>query len=223
MSINDLKFKHPFTCIIAGTTSSGKTYIARRLLENWNLLIDTNLKSFKVLWCYGQMQVIYNQPIANIEIIYHKGIPTEEIIDNIKPNLIVLDDLMENVKTNNTVTNLFTKKSHHMNISVIFIVQNLFNKEMRTISLNSHYILVMKGVRITQQVGILGRQIFPSKSKEIMRIFKDATNKPFGYLLFDLHPQSSEEFRLRTRIFREEVPKQLRNKHTIAPIYFKLD
>ena len=223
MDFNDLKFKHPFTSIVAGITSSGKTILTRRILENWKTLINSNLKSFKVLWCYGQMQELYSRKIPNVEVIYHKGIPNETDIENIRPNLIVLDDLMENIKPNDTITNLFTKKSHHMNISVIFIVQNLFNKEMRTISLNSHYIIVMKGVRITQQVGILGRQLFPNKSNEIMKIFKDATSKPFGYLVFDLHPQSNEEFRLRTRIFKEEIPVPLAQKHSFAPIYYKLE
>ena len=52
------------------------------------------------------------------------------------------------------VTKLFTKECHHRNISVMFIVQNLFGKkkEQRTISLNSHYLVVFKNPRDASQM-----------------------------------------------------------------------
>jgi len=61
--------------------------------------------------------------------------------------LVVIDDLMN--ETNRSVTDPFTKGSHHINISVIYIVQNLINKgkEHRTISLDSHYIVVFESPR----------------------------------------------------------------------------
>jgi hypothetical protein len=61
----------------------------------------------------------------------------------ITPHLIILDDLMD--ETDQRVTSLFTKKSHHRNISVMYIVQNLFHrgKHHRTISLNAHYMVVV--------------------------------------------------------------------------------
>ena len=34
-SFSDLKFKHPFTCIVSGMTSSGKTLLVRNILKNW--------------------------------------------------------------------------------------------------------------------------------------------------------------------------------------------
>ncbi len=55
-------------------------------------------------------------------------------------NLIVLDDLMEECKDNPEIDKIFTKALHHMNLSVIFLSQNLFlqGRQTRTISLNSH-------------------------------------------------------------------------------------
>lgn len=222
MNKNDLKFIHPFNCLVAGMTSSGKTVLVRRFLNNWKNLISIKKNLPKVLWCFDQMQEIYNEKIENVEIKYFKGLPELNDVKMIKPDIIVIDDLMDEVDKN--IKDLFTKISHHMNISIIFIVQNLFNqnRQMRTISLNSHYIFIMKGIRINQQVEILGRQIFPGKSKQILKIFKEATMRPFGYLLFDLHPQSKDEFRLRTRIFKEDLPEILATNHSYAPIYFEL-
>ena len=49
-------------------------------------------------------------------------------------------------KTDETVANLFTKGSHHRNVSVVFLAQNLFpkNKFARTMRLNAHYIVLFK-------------------------------------------------------------------------------
>jgi len=223
MSVSFLKFKHPFTCICAGSTSSGKTVWTRSLLENWKYLIDINKSNLKVLWCYGQFQDLYNTELENVNIDYFQGIPSQEQIEEFKPDIVVIDDLMSDLKNDENIKNLFIKGSHHMNISVIFIVQNLFNqdKNMRTISLNAHYINIMKGIRLTQQVGILGNQIYPGRSKTFINIFKRATEPNFGYLLIDLHPASVDQFRLRTRIFKHELPEQLKVSYNSVPIFYE--
>ena len=47
------------------------------------------------------------------------------------------------------IADLFTKGSHHRNLSVIYIVQNIFyqRRETRNISLNAHYIVLFKSSR----------------------------------------------------------------------------
>ena len=34
-----------------------------------------------------------------------------------------------------------------------------------------------------------------------MESFQDATSQPYGYLLFDLHPSTPDDYRLRSNIF----------------------
>lgn len=224
MSVSFLKFKHPFTCICAGSTSSGKTVWTRYLLESWKYLIDINKKNINVLWCFGQNQDLYRKPIRNVSINYYQGIPSFEKIQEYHPDIIVMDDLMEDMKNDNNIKDLFTKGSHHMNISIIFIVQNIFNqdKNMRTISLNAHYINIMKGIRLTQQIGILGNQIFPGKSKQFIEVFKKATKDNFSYLLIDLHPRSPDQFRLRSRIFKHEISSHFKSNYDSVPIYYEI-
>ena len=43
-------------------------------------------------------------------------------------NLIVIDDQMIEAGKDNRIVNLFTKGSHHRNLNVIYIVQNLFHQ-----------------------------------------------------------------------------------------------
>ena len=222
--LNDLKFKHPFTCLVSGMTSSGKTVLVRRILSNWKTLIDIDKQNLNVLWCYGQMQELYKKDIPNVSTNYISGKPTETSFELYKPDIIVFDDLMDELKNDENISNFFTRGSHHRNISVIYIVQNLFNqgKCMRNISLNCHYMIIMKGIRSAQQISVLGSQLFPGKTKSLKKIYNKATEKPFSYLIFDLHPRSNDKFRIRTRITREELGGNLARKNSFAPIYFEL-
>ena len=75
----------------------------------------------------------------------------------------MMDDLM--TSTNDSVVDIFTKISHHRNVSVVYLNQNLFykNKQTRTLSLNSHYIVLLKNARDETQVANLARQMYPAK------------------------------------------------------------
>ena len=131
----DPRWQHPFTCIVAGPTGCGKTTFVPRLLRNASAMIDPPPE--RVTWYYGEWQTAYeNIDIPNMRL--EEGLPTSFDTDDGKRGLFVLDDLM--AETDSRVTNLFTKKSHHSDTSVIYLVQNLFskNKESRTISLNVH-------------------------------------------------------------------------------------
>jgi len=93
------------------------------------------------------------------------NIPVFHEIRRSRSTFLVLDDLMS--ETNDDVANLFTKGSHHRNVSVMFLTQNLFykNRHMLTISLNSHYMVLFKNPRDAGQFSVLVRQMYPSGFK----------------------------------------------------------
>lgn len=95
----------------------------------------------KVIFCYGEWQPKF-QEMKGVEFI--EGFPDVEKWTDVWKRLVVIDDLMS--ETDDRVTKLFTKGSHHNDVSVMYKVQNLFgmNKEQRTISWNCHYIVVFK-------------------------------------------------------------------------------
>ena len=88
----------------------------------------------------------------------------DEIFDSLTPeqrNIMVLDDQMGVASSNTSVSELFTKGSHHRNLTVIYLVQNVYNKSksQRTISLNSHYNLVYRNGRDASQFRTMAYQI----------------------------------------------------------------
>ena len=131
----------------------------------------------QVTWYYGQWQSAYeNLDIPKLRL--EEGLPKS--FDTGKRNVVVLDDLM--AETDGRVTELFTKKSHHSNTSVMYLVQNLFpkHKESRTISLNAQYMVVFKNPRDASQVTHLVKQMYPGREIFLCKGFTQATpTNPF--------------------------------------------
>lgn len=212
-----LKFKTPFTMIVAGPSGSGKTVLVRRILENHTILIPLKITNLKVMWAYGQWQPTYSENIANVITSYCDGLPSEDEIKSFNPNVIVIDDLMNELADDIKMGNLFTKGSHHLNINVIFISQNIFQKgkQMRNINLSCHYMIIMKNPRDRSQIDILGRQM--KITQALSEAYNDATKEPFGYLLIDLKQDTPDNLMLRSRITPQENIKGI-----FSPIVYVL-
>ena len=155
----------------------------------------------KILYCYGEFQPSFSEfP----EVEFHEGLPDVSRFDGRQRVLLIIDDLMNEADQN--VCNLFTKLSHHRSASVVFITQNLYyrNRFVRTMNLNTQYIVMFKNPRDANQMTTLARQMYPGKSKFVIEAFKDATKNPYGYLLIDLKPETDERYRIRTNIFPDD-------------------
>ena len=118
---------------------------------------------------------------------------------------MILDDLL-NVVYSEQVCDLFTKGSHHRNISVILITQNLFHqgKYCRDISLNAKYSVQLKTVRDKQQFMHLARQVYPEDSSGLYKAYLNATERPHGYLILDISQDTNDLLRFRTNVFPDE-------------------
>ena len=78
--------------------------------------------------------------------------------DNEKRKLLILDELILE-SSSDVILDLFTDGSHHKNISVIFVTQNVFHKGKveRDISLNTKYLVLFKNPRDRAQIQHLAR------------------------------------------------------------------
>ena len=200
---------HPFTCMVAGMTGSGKTVWVQSLLQQVQTVIDQPPE--RIIWCYSQWQPAYTQLLMMIPTIeFVKGIPEsledDSYLDVNKRNLIVIDDQMIEAGKDNRIVNLFTRGSHHRNLSVIYIVQNLFHqgKGNRSISLNSHYLVLFKNPRDKLQILTLAKQMYPSETAWFIKEYEEAVRRPYGYLFVDLRPTTTDRCRLRTNVLPGE-------------------
>ena len=203
------RFQHPFTSMIAGMTGSGKTAWVRSLLQQASETIHPPPE--RIVWCYSQWQPTYTEmlvPMPHIEFV--KGIPKaleQDSYFNVNTrNLIVFDDQMIDASKDKRIVNLFTRGSHHRNLSVIYIVQNLFHqgKGSRSISLNSHYLVLFKNPRDKLQVLTLAKQMYPGQTDFFINQYEEAVKRPFGYLLIDLKTTTQDNCRLRTNVLPSE-------------------
>lgn len=163
-------------------------------------MCDTHFQ--RILFYYSEWQSGYSEYGKSIEFRDGLPQPADYSSDNECPKLIIIDDLMRE-SSNNTIVDLFTKGSHHKNLSVVFITQNLFHQGhgQRDISLNANYIVVFKNPRDRAQFQHLARQIYPENPRFLQEAYHDATSKPHGYLLLDLKQSTPDNCRFRTNIF----------------------
>lgn len=198
-------FRAPFTAIISGPTQSGKTHHLVSLLQNAQTIIDPPPN--RIIYCYEVWQPAFDRLKESVPFIeFNKGIVQFDQLSSQQNNLVILDDLMANCESNDEIKSLFTVGSHHNNISVIFIVQNIFNqgKHFRTLSLNTHYITLFNNARDQTQVHNLARQMYPKKSKFLIEAYEDAVEPDYGYILLDL--KQGSKYRVQTGI----IPGQQR-------------
>ena len=100
------------------------------------------------------------------------------------------------------LNDLFTKYVHHLDMSVTYIVQNLFNctKNHRAMSLNSNYIVLFKNQRDKAQVSFLAGQNFSHRPKSLQQAYNDATCNQHSYLLLNFHQATPDNKYLKFEI-----------------------
>ena len=220
----DTRLQHPFTCILAGPSNCGKSWFVRKLLENARSVLSHQPSN--IVWIYSCWQPLYGQLQTRFKHLrFVEGLPESLNDDALLPpsevNLLIVDDLMCEGGQSGELEKAFTQYSHHRNLSICYIVQNVFNKgkSNRSISLNASYIVLFKNPRDKQQLSVIARQMYPTKTRFFMEAYDDAVGKPYGYLLIDLKTTTTEEYRLRTGIFPPDLPvvyipkKPSKNQH----------
>ena len=132
---------------------------------------------------------------------FYQGVPSDLQLDG-RPTLLILDDLMLDMQNDKALPKYFTKMRHE-NLSVIFLIQNLYFKSAyaTTITRNAQYLVLFPNVRDTSIIATLGRQMYPQHKHFIFDAFKDATSTPYGYLFLDLKTETPDKLRVRSHIF----------------------
>ena len=107
---------------------------------------------------------------------------------------------------NKQVLDLFTKHSHHQNVTVLYLCQDMFppGKYAKSISRNAHYIIAFKNPRDQLGMRNLLLQVFPAQWQVLQGTFQRLTEHPFGYMVLDLHPGSSDDQGILSHLLKVE-------------------
>lgn len=198
------KFKIPIRLIIAGSSGSGKSSLLSEILSERDKYFDKEIH--KIIYCAKYRTSIPHKLQNDKSIIFHEGVPTNEMIENEGGDhiLFCLDDLLESAFASDIVSQMFTT-GRNINISVILLTQNLFPryKNSRNISLNANYLIIFRNLRDASSISHLARQVCPSQSKAFSDLFINNINKPYSYLLLDFTPTTPDVFRYRENILSE--------------------
>ena len=200
-SSHTFTFQHPFTTILAGPSSSGKTTLLCKILESKRQMIAPSPKV--VIWYYKRWQPAYDELLKSVPgIEFIEGMPSPPSFCE-QPTLYILDDLMCDAAGSDTVCNLFIEGSHHLNISVFYLMQNAFfkSKHNRSMQINTSYLILFKNPRNSVQPAILARDMFPLKWREFMAKYQEATSRPYGYILIDFKQETPNNQRIVTSLF----------------------
>ena len=125
-----LSFHHPTTILISGPTQCGKTFFFNHIL--FDSLIQP--PPTRIIYVYGiePPSAAYNIQMLYPHIEFIKGIDGFlQLYNTIEPrerNLVVIDDQMSEAGKLESLEKLFIKGSHHRNITIVYIVQNLVDK-----------------------------------------------------------------------------------------------
>jgi adenylate kinase family enzyme len=193
------------TIMILGPSGSGKTVIAQKIIDERNILFDKEIN--RIVFSYEKWQPKYDElKEKNSLIEFHQGLFDIEKFNKNDNNLLIIDDLTYKCEKDENIKNLFTTDSHHMNINVILLGQNIFSsgKYFRTMSLNSDYLILTNNPRDRQQISRLASQMFPKNNQFLVEAYNDATTiNKYGYLFLDLTQTTDQMNRVQTGIFKK--------------------
>ena len=164
----------------------------------------------RIIWVFSEWQPDYEQAMAlYIHFEFVRGW-TDELYESRRPdekNLLIIDDQMAEAGDNKTLANLFTKGAHHKNLTVMYLVQNVYNKtrNQRTVSLNTHYNVVFRNEREASQFRAFAYQMHPNDAKWLLDAFEVAIKEPFRYLVLDHHLTSNRDMRVITNILQNKT------------------
>ena len=121
------RWNHPASIIFSGSSGTGKTSLALKLVENQHFTEKIENVFYFGLGRNMAQELDWHNILKDISVTYAEGIPSEHFFANIPENsLVVIDDLWTNASSNEHVSNAFKVYSKKQGFSIIIVTQVLF-------------------------------------------------------------------------------------------------
>lgn len=232
----DATFHHPFTCIVAGPTSSGKSTFVKNLLLHQDTLINTTYDNVIILLgtdaTENTVLTSLKKNLPSVLIVeVKKMFPTnsefcadfpsffnEFVLEKYKgqKNCVIFDDLMYELAECNILVDMFTKKSSHSNLTTIFITQNIFWKgtgkhaaDNVTIYRNTQVLVLFQNPMDSSVFATVAKRLSPSRFKHLQSKLLTAADK-YRYIVIQGDFRVPQKLRYSTQIFNDDpVPHKI--------------
>lgn len=186
-----IKFLANKNTIIFGQTGAGKTHYILEVIRQ-RLIHPFPQKVYYMYNIEQHFMETWNET-EDQPITFIKGLDFEQV-DNSTPSMLVIDDLI--LSTNRETAEMFILGSHHKQVSLFYLTQNLFPncKLFRTMSNNAHYYVIFHNQRNFRQVHTLARQIYVgSDLHRIINAYKRASKRHRGFIVLSFAPELPDE------------------------------
>lgn len=203
----NLHFKHPARILVCGPSNSGKTTLVQNIIQQWDTFFHHPVT--RVVWYYAVYQPGYAK-LAAMGVELREGLPESieddfpTVVPSDETQIVVLDDFMKEAAKSEKVLNLFTKDSHHKNITAFMMVQNLYHQGKHSVDIARNvsvaiFIVEMRNIMVIQR--FLQSSYNKHQVREIMTWLRRETHgKPYSNFMIDFDMSTNDEHRLRLNI-----------------------
>ena len=163
VEIDDFLPRQGRTFLVVGASNSGKTSLVFDILDQWQR--DDPTVNDRIIVYYDVYQDRYNGLDAR------PGLETLECDpEEMRDKILVLDDLQYRLKDRaECLERIYTTMSHHYNITVFIILQNIIDFKMAGVTKNASYIIVLRSRQSIQFLRHLQLTLFPYAQKALVR------------------------------------------------------
>ena len=178
-----LNFSDIFRVFISGSSASGKTYFARRLLEE-------KLFDFERVY-YFHPDFHETSPVEwPFDILYHPGLPTlEELLDIPEKSCLIFDDLYHECVNSNEIDYLYRVLSSKRKLHCIIMTQRYFAQGKHAVSIrnSSNYHVLMRNA--DERINLRAADSMNLK-QEVVKANEYNENEMYPYMFIDRSNQA---------------------------------
>ena len=215
LNIGESELQTPFRLLVSGGSGSGKTEFVKKIVNK--RFYSNPIEN--IIYCYPDYLTEIPTEF-DVHVQYHAGLPDTSFMASIPDgSLIILDDLMLECAKCEAISKLFSVVARKRKISVILIVQNIYQQGrfFRTIRLNCTGVVLFKfraaydsNLRILRDFGL---------TKHITRSqLEEALAEKHAYIFIDIHPNRQFDFGcIRGNIFKKEITCYYKMEYVAIP------
>jgi hypothetical protein len=208
--MTDFRFPHPSRFFLSGPSGSGKTNWCLNVLRLSDIVFAEPRCKQNVVYFYNELDPKFED--AKNEGLIHHWINMKPTVEMVKQytehciqyggSVVIIDDFGDEI--NKQFNRIFKYISSKFNATVFMLTQNLFEKDARGMTLNATHIVVFKNAGDISQITTLARRKEGKTYQWLVDAYVDATERPYSYLMIDLHPMTNNLYRVRANVLPHE-------------------